>query len=99
MNMEDTERQQRARAHYIISAAKNTVTQYVKFPLNGYPPRRSTLGFGLMITEDRKSRVETCHPLQSGEKEGEWVEEERNWWKIWEAEDWRKGILLVLDTL
>lgn len=48
MNTEDTERQQRAHAHYIISAAKNTVTQYLKFPLSCYPPRRSTLGFGLM---------------------------------------------------
>lgn len=38
----------RIHTHYIISAAKNTVTQYLKFPLSCYPPQRSTLGFGLM---------------------------------------------------
>lgn len=38
----------RAHTHYIISAAKNIVTQYLKFPLSCYPPQRSTLGFGLM---------------------------------------------------
>lgn len=34
--------------------------------------------------------METCYPLGRGEKEGEWVKEERKWWKIWEAKDWRK---------
>lgn len=37
-----------AQAHYIVSTARNTVTQYLKFPLSRYPPRRSTLGSGLM---------------------------------------------------
>ena len=65
----------RTHTHYIISWVKNTVIQYLEFPLGPleFPPTlRSTLGFGPMIHWGQERLSGDMSSITGGDGEGQW---------------------------